>query len=610
MKSLLKLKGIDWRRDFLASIVVFLVALPLCMGIAIASGVPPALGLISGIVGGLVVGFIGGSPLQVSGPAAGLAVLVWQFVDRFGLPALGWVVLFAGIIQMAAGVAKLGRWFRAVSPAVVQGMLAGIGVFIFASQFHVMVDDKPRGSGIENLLTIPAAIQKGILPIDGSVHHLAAIIGILAIASIVLWNKFRPEKLKALPGPLVSVVVVTGLAGMLSLPIQYVSIPENLFTSLNTPNLGDVSLFAMPAFWGAVIGFALIASAETLLCATAVDRMHKGERTDYDKELLAQGVGNGLCGLMGALPITGVIVRSSANVEAGGKSRASAIFHGVWLLLLVGFTPFVLRWIPTSALAAILVYTGYKLVNPPNMKKMWATSRAEFGVFAATILAIVATDLLTGVLIGFGLALAKMLYNFLHLNIEKEVAEDGKSVDIALDGAATFVHLPRLAEQLESIDDGLEVHFHLGSMTYADHSILELLGDWRERRDGEVFIEWDVFHSRVNAKVSLANHGIDTNRKASGKGLKAARTTITATVVATATAAAGLPADGAVRAITDETSKLVEDAGAVAPSPVRVIGSELKPGEIQGVSAPTESSEEAGQKAKPAKAEPNKKVNM
>ncbi len=542
MKSLFKIEEIDWRRDFLASIVVFLVALPLCMGIAIASGVPPALGLISGIVGGLVVGVIGGAPLQVSGPAAGLAVLVWQFVDRFGLPALGWVVLFAGLLQMASGMARLGRWFRAVSPAVVQGMLAGIGVLIFASQFHVMVDAKPRGSGVENLLTIPAAIQKGVLPIDGSVHHLAAIIGIVAIASIVLWNKFRPQSLHALPGPLVAVVVVTGLAGALSLPIQYVAIPESLFSGMNTPTLADSGLFAAPAFWGAVIGFALIASAETLLCATAVDRMHKGERTNYDKELFAQGVGNSLCGLMGALPITGVIVRSSANVEAGGKSRASAIFHGVWLLLLVGFLPFVLRWIPTSALAAILVYTGYKLVNPPNMRKMWATSRAEFAVYAVTIVAIVATDLLTGVLIGFGLALAKMLYNFLHLEIIKEVSDNGDSVDIALEGAATFVHLPRVAEQLESIDDDAEVHFHLGSMIYADHSILELVGDWRQRRRGEVFMEWDEFHARVNAKVSPSNLGIGTR---SEQGLKAARKGVSAAAVATATAAAALAVTGA-----------------------------------------------------------------
>jgi len=187
-------KKVEWNREILASVVVFLVALPLCMGIAIASGAPPALGLISGIIGGLVVGFIGGAPLQVSGPAAGLAVLVWQFIEKHGLPALGWVVLGAGILQMISGALKLGRWFRAVSPSVIQGMLAGIGVLILASQFHVMMDDSPRGSGIFNLLTIPVSIYKGIFPVDGSVHHMAGAMGLISIGSIVLWTRFKPKK--------------------------------------------------------------------------------------------------------------------------------------------------------------------------------------------------------------------------------------------------------------------------------------------------------------------------------------------------------------------------------------------------------------------------------
>jgi MFS superfamily sulfate permease-like transporter len=355
----------------------------------------------------------------------------------------------------------------------------------------VMVDDKPRSSGIENLLTIPVAIQKGLLPIDGSVHHLAAIVGVLAIASIVLWTRFRPQKLKAIPGPLVAIVAVTALAGFLQLPIQYVELPANLFTGLNTPQFGDGSMFVTPAFWGAVIGFAIIASAETLLCATAVDRMHDGVRTNYDRELFAQGLGNACCGLLGALPMTGVIVRSSANVEAGAKTRFSAIFHGVWLLLFVGVLPFVLSWIPTSALAAILVYTGYKLVNPEAMKKLWKAGRPEFAVYLVTVIAIVGTDLLTGVLIGFGLALAKLLYTFLHLDIRKRESEDGAMFDIALKGAATFVQLPRIAEELDAIPDEKMVRFHVGSLAYADHSIMELVGDWRLRRSGEVHIEWD-----------------------------------------------------------------------------------------------------------------------
>jgi MFS superfamily sulfate permease-like transporter len=167
-------------KDFGASVVVFLVALPLCMGIAIASGVPPAAGLITGIVGGILVGFLGGAPLQVSGPAAGLTVLVWQIVQEHGLSLLGVIVLFAGLLQFLAGIFKLGQWFRAISPSVIHGMLAGIGVLIFASQFHIMVDDQPRGSGILNLISIPEAIYKGIFPLDGSVHHLAAMVGMIA----------------------------------------------------------------------------------------------------------------------------------------------------------------------------------------------------------------------------------------------------------------------------------------------------------------------------------------------------------------------------------------------------------------------------------------------
>lgn len=496
-------EGFDWRKDLMASVVVFLVALPLCMGIAIASGVPPALGLISGIVGGLVVGLIGGSPLQVSGPAAGLAVLVWQFVEKYGLSSLGWVVLGAGAIQVASGLLKLGRWFRAVSPSVVQGMLAGIGVLIFASQFHVMVDDSPRGSGVLNLITIPQAIKKGVLPVDGSVHHLAAIVGILSIGSIVLWERFRPKLLKVVPAPLLAVIIVTALAGILKLPIKYVAIPDNLFSGLNTPVLGDGSLFATPAFWGTVIGFALIASAETLLCATAVDRMHTGTRTNYDKELLAQGLGNLCCGFAGALPITGVIVRSSANVEAGAKTRLSAFCHGIWLLLFVGFLPFVLQWIPTSALAAILVYTGYKLVNPLGIMKLWAKERSEFVVYAVTVVAIVVTDLLTGVLVGFGLALAKLLYSFLYLEIRVSEPQGEEGVDLTLIGAATFIHLPKIASELELLKDDRKVRLHLGSLAYVDHAILELFDEWRQRRSGVTELAWDDLQARAGKRLVI-----------------------------------------------------------------------------------------------------------
>ncbi|MFW6197990.1 MAG: SulP family inorganic anion transporter, partial [Myxococcota bacterium] len=222
-------------KDLLASVVVFLVALPLCMGIAIASGVPPALGLITGMVGGLVVGWIAGAPLQVSGSAAGLTVLVWQLVDTYGLALLGVAVLAAGLLQMAAGALHLGRWFRAVSPAVIHGMLAGIGVLIFASQFHVMLDASPRGNGLENLLSIPEAIVQTLVAGGGSGHQLAALVGMTTIVALLAWNRFRPARLASIPGALVAVVAGTLLVQLAGMSLQMVKVPASLAGSLNMP---------------------------------------------------------------------------------------------------------------------------------------------------------------------------------------------------------------------------------------------------------------------------------------------------------------------------------------------------------------------------------------
>lgn len=315
--------------DFLASSVVFLVALPLCMGIAIASGVPPARGLITGIVGGMVVNIFSGSPLQVSGPAAGLAVVVAELIQEYGIEMLGPVLLLAGFMQWLAGTFKIGQIFRAMSPAVIYGMLAGIGILIFASQFHVAIDDKPHTHGLENLLAIPASIQKAVFPPAGSNHHIAALIAIATVATIILWDKLKPQRLRLLPGALIGVVLTTAIATSLRLPIQYVNVPGNLLEAVQLPQpAGLFRLLHAPLILEA-LAIAFIASAESLLSAVAVDRLHSGERTDFDKELSAQGIGNMICGVLGALPMTGVIARSSVNVEAGGKTRLSAILHGV-----------------------------------------------------------------------------------------------------------------------------------------------------------------------------------------------------------------------------------------------------------------------------------------
>ncbi len=496
-------RDVRWGRELMASLVVFLVALPLCMGIAIASGVPPALGLISGIIGGIVVGTLAGSPLQVTGPAAGLAVLVFELVNTYGIAALGAAVLVAGLLQVVAGFLKLGRWFRAVSPALIQGMLAGIGVLIFASQFHVMVDGKPAGSGLVNLLTIPDAVMRGLSPAEGTSHQLAAIIGLVTVVTIVAWNELRPEKLKVVPGPLVAVVVGSIIANVGGMAVNYVSVPESLTASFNAPTVASFQLLLQPAFLSAALGLALIASAETLLCATATDRMSKHSKTDYDRELVAQGVGNALAGVVGALPLTGVIVRSSANVEAGATTRWSAVAHGAWLLLLVAAVPVVLTSIPTSSLAAILVYTGFKLAHPKQVVKLWQTGRGEALVFGVTVVAIVASNLLVGVVIGLACALIKLLATVVRLDVD--VQDGGDTIDINLQGAATFVLLPKLAGTLETLPQGKRVVLHIGGLSYVDHACMDLLKQWQDRYEqngGTPLVAWDDLERRHKAVQS------------------------------------------------------------------------------------------------------------
>jgi MFS superfamily sulfate permease-like transporter len=446
---------ISYGRELLASVVVFLVALPLCMGIAIASGVPPALGLITGIVGGLVVGSLGGSPLLVSGPAAGLAVLVWQCVQDFGLERLGLIVLGAGIIQLACGISRLGRWFRAVSPAVIQGMLAGIGVLILASQFHVMVDDTPRDAGWKNLISIPEAIQKGIMPQAGAPQHqLAAGIGMLTLIVLVGWKVWRPRALRAVPGPLVAVTAATALQAVLGWDIKHVDVPDNLLGALTIPALGELGALLDWRLAGEAIAFAVIASAETLLSAAAVDKLHGGKRSNFDRELAAQGAGNAICGVLGALPMTGVIVRSTANVESGARTRVSTVLHGAWLLAFVLALPFVLQMIPVATLAAVLVYTGYKLVNPQAIRELYRAGVGERAVYLVTAVAIVATDLLVGVLSGVAAAALKLLWHFARLDVVVQDDATKQRVDVRLFGAATFVQLPKLADEIEHCPPG------------------------------------------------------------------------------------------------------------------------------------------------------------
>lgn len=483
--------------EILASLVVFVVALPLCLGVAIASGVPPAMGLIAGIIGGLLVGTIAGSPLQVTGPAAGLAVIVYELVQEHGVPTLGIIILGAGLIQFVAGVFRIGQIFRAITPAVVFGLLAGIGVLIFSSQFHVMLDDKPRSNGLANLLSIPEAIFKGFTIPE---HRTPALIGIFTIATLLLWNRFRPERLKLIPGALVAVVLATAADYLLALPINNIDVPANLLATMRLPSAELLAKLGQLHIWLEAIALAFVASAETLLSAAAVDRMHTGVRAKYDRELAAQGIGNMTCGLLGGLPMTGVIVRSSANVMAGAQTRVSAILHGAWLALTVLFLPDLLRHIPTACLAAILVHTGFKLVNLDNLKRLRLYGFIPAAIYVITLVTIVAVDLLTGVMVGLGASAIKLLYVFTRLEVEVDVNPTLKKTTLTLIGAATFVRMNRLAHALERVPHGHEVHLVIDRLSYIDHACLELLTNWetQESQNGKsLVVEWNDLAERA-----------------------------------------------------------------------------------------------------------------
>jgi MFS superfamily sulfate permease-like transporter len=518
-------RGSTIRHDVLASIVVFLVALPLCMGIAIASGVPPekaaAVGIITGIVGGIVVGFLSGCPLQVSGPAAGLAVIVGQLIQEHGYERLGLIIMIAGAIQVLAGWFGCGQWFRAVSPAVVQGMLAGIGILIFVAQFHVMVDDQPPGTGKEfggilNLATIPQAVWKAITETQ---HRPAAMIGVLTIVAIILWTVLVPKKLKFFPAPLVGVMLATATAALYQADLKYISIPDNLTEAMQLPSLGSFSnLFVGPSLIENIgpillagLALAFVASAESLLTATSIDAMQQhAPRTKYDRELMAQGAGNLLCGLAGALPITGVIVRSSANVLAGGRTRASTILHGVWLLLFVAMLPQILRLVPIATLAAVLVYTGYKLMNPKAVRELGQFGKGEVAIYMATLGTVVVVDLLTGIVVGIGLALAKLLHTFSGLAVRVEREANGQRTVLHLQGAATFIRLPKLAAVLETVPPSTELHVHFEKLSYIDHACLDLLVKWEKQHEatgGSLVIDW----GRLTAKFRLPVQGNGKN---------------------------------------------------------------------------------------------------
>ncbi|MFB7937060.1 SulP family inorganic anion transporter, partial [Streptomyces sp. NPDC056049] len=484
------------RQDLAASLVVFLVALPLCIGVAVASGVPAELGLITGIVGGIVTGLMRGSSLQVSGPAAGLTVLVLEAVRAFGLPALGVIVLAAGVLQIVMGLLRWGRWFRAISLSVVEGMLAGIGLVIIAGQLYAAAGLTAPASGLDKLVGLPGALVEAL----GSRTALVSLaLGAGTVLVVVGWRRM-PRRARAVPGALVAVLLAALATAAFGLPVETVRV-SGVLEAVHLPGAEALSSLADPALLGTILAFALIASAESLFSAAAVDRLHSGPRTDYDKELLAQGTGNALCGLLGALPLTAVIVRSSANVEAGARTKASRVLHGVWLLLFVALLPAVLAYIPLAALAGILVHAGWKLIPFKGIVTLWSRHRGEALVLVATATAIVVVGMFEGVLIGLVLSVAKAAWEASHLRIEH--SDDGRdAVRVRLQGTITFLRLPQILDSLEALPSDRRVVLDLSGIHHLDHACRAALETWAER------------HGDADAEAVRAGTGPDRHENA------------------------------------------------------------------------------------------------
>lgn len=481
-------------RDLMAGLIVFLVALPLCLGIALASGAPLFSGLIAGIVGGVVVGLFSGSHSSVSGPAAGLTAIVAAQIASLGsFEAFLLAVLIGGILQIALGVIKAGALSAFFPSSVIKGLLAAIGALLLIKQLpyllgHDMVP-KVTSHGHSGILSQIAKI------FSGEIHLGALVIGLISLAVLIVWEQIPKLKKSLVPAPLLVVVIgfflayfLNSLGGVWALSdtqrlMVNVPIASGLREFLGFLTLPDFSQWANPAIYVAGVTVAIVASLETLLNLDAVDRLDKQQRiSPPSRELIAQGVGNIACGLLGGIPVTSVIIRGSVNVNAGAQTKLSTIFHGLLLLVCVGLVPGFLNRIPLSCLAAILLMTGYKLASPKLFKQMWSEGRYQFAPFVITLVAIVATDLLIGIVIGLIVSLLFILKSNLTLPVRQIVENHvgGKVLHIELANQVSFLNRAALEKALRSAEPGSHILLDARRTDYIDPDILSLIREFKE----------------------------------------------------------------------------------------------------------------------------------
>lgn len=474
------------KSDFASGLVVFLVALPLCLGIALASGAPLFAGVITGVVGGIVVGFLSQSHISVSGPAAGLTAIVFVAISDLGYEAFLLAVILAGAMQFILGLMKAGTISNYFPSNVIEGMLAGIGVIIFIQQIpHALGSNVEIGSGLAIFSSIFSAfqdIQPGIL-----------IITLASLTVLIAWGRIPAlKRLKLVPGALIAVVLGVVINTLFILTGSPLAVGSDYLVSLPVPSsLDDLrgvfispsfSAIANPSVWVVAITITIVASIETLLCIEATERIDPLKRfVNTNVELKAQGIGNLISGALGGLPMTSVVVRSSANANAGAKSKMSAIIHGLLLLICVASIPMLLNRIPMATLAAILLTIGYKLAKPATIKHFWEKGKYQFIPFIATLLAVVFLDLLKGVALGMVISVIFILRGNIKraYYFRKEQYKNGDVIHVDLAQEVSFLNKAAIKLTLNSLPKNSKVIINASDTVYIAHDVLDLVHEFK-----------------------------------------------------------------------------------------------------------------------------------
>ncbi len=494
MKRTLKYYRIMWwRHDLAAGLSVFLVALPLCLGIALASGAPLYAGLLAGIIGGIVTGFVSGASLAVSGPAAGLSTVVAATIASSGDYRVFLLsVIIAGLFQLIIGLLRLGVIANYFPSAVIKGMLAAIGIILLMNQV-------PLALGYDQ----PDFWESGFLALFSSKHffgnlsrfshHVTAgaiLISLASLALMIVMQRPFAKKWAVVPAPLLVVLLGIGLqqffvftnSALQLKASQLVNIPLNIFSNIHFPRFSE--LVSNPGVWqtGLVIG--VLASLETLLCIEGIDKLDRHNRiTPVNREMVAQGLGNICCGLLGAIPITAVVVRGAANIDAGGRTKLAAITHGIFLLLAVLLIPSLINLVPYASLAAILLVTGYNLAKPKLFINMWSLGWKQFLPFLITIVVILLTDLLKGVSIGLLLSAYFIIQNNFRseYKISKTHHQGIDSYLIRLNTNVTFLNKVNLKKTLDEVPEYSNLTIDGSDCQFVDYDILEIISEYRNK---------------------------------------------------------------------------------------------------------------------------------